>query len=230
MTKFICVQGEGYGTSEFTLGSGGEFVTQEHMNQNTTRPMCWAGLFRPQLLEICQLHQLQYYNLDSAYFGNGKRKHIVRLSINSFQNVNAVVARSADRWEKLKIIPRAVSQGSAIVVVPPDRKTCNVLGLGTVDKWVQNCCVEIRKHTDREIKIRTRPEPRSDRIAANTFVDFIQDNTWCVVGHSSNALVEAAMCDIPVIALGDSAVNSLYRWQIQDIDKITPAYHFDKQA
>jgi hypothetical protein len=51
-----------------------------------------------------------------------------------------------------------------------------------------------------------------------------------VVGYSSNALVEAAMSDIPVIPLGHSATKSLYSYQLEDIEKIKPAYQSDKQA
>ena len=51
-----------------------------------------------------------------------------------------------------------------------------------------------------------------------------------MIGYSSNALVEAAMHDIPVIALGHSATKSLYDYQLADIEKIKPAYPSDKQA
>ena len=60
--------------------------------------------------------------------------------------------------------------------------------------------------------------------------DFIKDDTFCVVGYSSNALVEAAMLGIPVISLGHSATKSLYTHQLEDIEKIKPAYQSDKQA
>ena len=38
------------------------------------------------------------------------------------------------------------------------------------------------------------------------------------------------MHDIPVISLGHSATKSLYNYQLQDIEKIRPAYSSDKQA
>ena len=60
MTNFICVEGTDYGANEFTRGSGGKFVSYEEMCQNTTMPMCWAGFFRPQWLEICRKHNLKF--------------------------------------------------------------------------------------------------------------------------------------------------------------------------
>ena len=228
--NFICVEGTDYGVTEFTKGSGGKFVSYEEMYQNTTMPMCWAGFFKPQWLEICKRYELKFYNFDSAYFGNGKRKTIVRLSVNNFQNINPIIDRPSDRWEQLNIDQYSFKQGSAIVVVPPDRKIVHTLRLGSEDQWIDETVLKIKNFTDREIKIRKRPAPRADRVVSNTFKDFIKDDTFCVVGYSSNALVEAAMHDIPVISLGHSATKSLYNYRLADIEKIKPAYLSDKQA
>ena len=230
MTNFISEEGTEYGVNEFTHGSGGKVDSYEEMYQNTTMPMCWAGFFRPQWLEICKTYNLKFYNLDTGYFGNNKRKTIFRVSVNDFQNVDPIVDRPADRWEQLGLEQHSFKQGSAIVIVPPDRKIANTLGLGSEDQWINETVLKIKNFTDREIKIRKRPEPRADRIVSNTFKDFIKDDTFCVVGYSSNALVEAAMHDIPVISLGHSATKSLYSYQLADIEKIKPAYHSDKQA
>jgi hypothetical protein len=228
--NFVCVEGTGYGAGEFTLGSGGKFISYEEMYSNTTLPMCWAGFFKPQWLKICKQYNLKFYNLDSGYFGNKKTKIIFRLSVNNFQNVDTIIDRPADRWEKFNIEQHAFKQGSSIVIVPPDRKIVHALGLGSEDQWIDETVFKIKNFTDREIRIRKRPEPRADRLVSNTFKDFIKDDTFCVVGYSSNALVEAAMHDIPVIALGHSATKSLYTHQLEDIEKIKPAYLSDKQA
>lgn len=228
--NFVCVEGTGYGAYEFTLGSKGKFISYAEMHQNTTVPMCWAGFFKPQWLEICKKYNLKFYNFDSGYFGNKKIKTIFRLSVNNFQNVSPIVDRPSDRWEQLNIDQQSFKQGSAIVIVPPDRKIVHTLGLGSEDQWINETVLKIKNFTDREIRIRKRPEPRADRVVSNTFKDFIKDDTFCVVGYSSNALVEAAMHDIPVISLGHSATKSLYNYQLQDIEKIKPAYLSDKQA
>ena len=230
MTNFISLEGAEYGVQEFTHGSGGKFVSYEEMYANTTMPMCWSGFFKPLKLEICKNYNLKFYNLDTGYFGNIKRKIIFRVSVNNFQNVDPVIDRPADRWEQLGLEQYSFKQGSAIVIVPPDRKIASTLGLESEDQWINETVLKIKNFTDREIKIRKRPEPRADRIVSNTFKDFIKDDTFCVVGYSSNALVEAAMHDIPVISLGHSATKSLYSYQLADIEKIKPAYHSDKQA
>ena len=228
--NFVCVDGTDYGVTEFTKGSGGKFISYEEMHQNTTMPMCWAGFFKPQWLEICKRHDLKFYNFDSGYFGNGKRKTIFRLSVNNFQNIAPIIDRPSDRWEQLNIDQHSFKQGSTIVIVPPDRKIVHTLGLGSEDEWIEDTVLKIKNFTDRPIRIRKRPAPRADRVVSNTFKDFIKDDTFCVIGYSSNALVEASMHDIPVISLGHSATKSLYSYQLQDIEKIRPAYPSDKQA
>jgi hypothetical protein len=230
MTNFVCIEGTDYGASEFTRGSGGKFVSREEMYANTTLPMCWAGFFKPQWSEICKKYNLKFYNLDSGYFGNKKKKTIFRLSVNNFQNVDSIIERPSDRWENLNLTQYSFNQGSSIIVVPPDRKIVNALELGSEDAWIEATVLKIKSVTDRPIRIRKRPEPRADRLVSNTFKDFIKDDTFCVIGHSSNALVEAAMCDIPVISLGNSATKSLYSYQLDNIEKIKPAYPSDKQA
>jgi hypothetical protein len=192
--------------------------------------MCWAGFFKPQWLEICKKHSLKFYNLDSGYFGNKKKKTIFRLSVNNFQNVNPIIDRPADRWKQLGLDQYSFEQGSSIVIVPPDRKITHALSLGSEDRWINDIVLKIKSFTDRPIKVRKRPEPRTDRIVSNNFKNFIKDDTFCVVGYSSNALVEAAMHDIPVISLGHSATKSLYKYQLEDIENIKPADKKLKQA
>jgi len=229
--NFICIRGTGYGADEFTLGSGGQFVDgREEMYANTRLPMCWAGFFKPQWLEICKKYNLKFYNFDSGYFGNGKQKTIFRLSVNNFQNTNPIIQRPSDRWNKLNLKIESFKQGSTIVIVPPDRKIVNALNLGTVDSWVEDTIKSIKTFSDRPIKVRNRPEPRADRLITNTFKDFIRDDTFCVIGYSSNALVEAAICDIPVIPLGHSATKSLYNTEINNIEKLKPADSDQKQS
>jgi hypothetical protein len=230
MTNFICIEGTDYGASEFTIGSGGEFVpSRDEMYANTSMPMCWAGFFKPQWLEICKKHNLKFYNLDTGYFGNVKKKIYFRVSVNEFQITRPIIERPADRWEKLNINLESFKRGNHIVIVPPDRKIVYTLGLGTEDLWIESVVHEIKKFTDRPIRIRKRPETRSDRIVNNTFKDFIKDDTHCVIGFQSNALVEAAMCDIPVISLGNSATKSIYHKQIEDIENLNVVSKDEKQ-
>jgi hypothetical protein len=104
------------------------------------------------------------------------------------------------------------------------------LGLGSEDLWVESVVNEIKKHTDKPIKVRRRPESRGDRVVNNTFKDFIRDDTYCVIGFQSNALVEAVMCDIPVISLGNSSTKSIYNKDISKIEQLEVISNDEKYA
>jgi hypothetical protein len=230
MYNFLCVGGDKYGCLQFTEGSNGKIVTvEEALESDTSIPLCWAGSYKELLYHHCLEKKRTFYNLDTGYFGNTKTKDIVRVSINGFQNCDTIKSRPSDRWTSLHIPTVSISRGSSIVVVPPDPKKMKALRLGTEDEWVSATISDIKKYTDRPIRVRYRPLSRSDRIGGDSFLNYIND-TWCVIGHSSNALLEAAMVDIPVISLGHSSTNSLYTTSLSDIELITPVDQELKQA
>jgi hypothetical protein len=231
MYNFYCIGGERYGCESFTEGSNGKIVTvEEALKSDPNIPLCWAGSYKNLLYDHCLEKNRKFFNLDTGYFGNTKRKKFIRVSVNNFQNCDPIVNRSSDRWNQLNISMTSLSRGSSIVVVPPDPKKINSLKMGSEEEWVSKVVTDIKKYTDRPIRVRYRPVSRSDRMVSDRFYDYIADNTWCVIGHSSNALVEAAMADIPVIGVGVSAVKSLYNYKIEDIEQIKVADSSLKQA
>lgn len=223
MINFLCVGGDKYGCEDFTKGSNGKIVSvEEALDSDPSIPLCWAGSHKELLYHHCLEKKRTFFNLDTGYFGNTKRKDIVRVSVNNFQNCNPIIPRPGDRWANLNIPVVSLSRGSSIVIVPPDPKKLKALRLGSEEEWVKEAVSNIKKYTDRPIRVRYRPASRRDRMVEDTFFDYITDNTWCVVGHSSNALLEAAMVDIPVISLGNSATKSLYTTMLSDIELIKP--------
>lgn len=231
MVNFYCVGGNKYGCDLFTEGSNGKIVTvEEALSSDPAIPLCWAGSHKETLYHHCLKNNRKFYNLDTGYFGNVKRKEYIRVTINNFQNCYPIIPRSSDRWANLNIKFSTVSRGNSIVVVPPDPKKLKSLNLGSEEEWVNAVVADIKKYTDRPIRVRYRPTSRNDRVIADTFYDYIADNTWCVVGHSSNALVEAAMSGIPVISLGSSAVKSLYDYRLEDIERVEVADQNLKQS
>ena len=231
MYNFLCVGGNKHGCNLFTEGSNGKIVSvDEALESDPSIPLCWAGSYKKSLFDHCIDNSRKFYNLDSGYFGNKKQKTFVRITVNEFQNTKTIVPRSRDRWDSLGIEDTCLKQGSTIVLVPPDTKKIHLLNLRSQEQWIENTVNLIKQHSDRQIRIRQRPASRVDRVKFNTFKDFVNENTHCVVGHSSNALVEAAMWGIPVVALGPSATQSLYSTDITSIENIKPVDQELKQA
>jgi len=216
--NFLCVGGEKYGCELFSNGSNGKIVTVDEAISNLSLPLCWAGSHKEVLYQHCIENNRKFYNLDTGYFGNAKRKEIIRVSINNFQDQSPIVDRPDDRLKLLSPKIQDFVRGATIVIVPPDEKISKSFKLP--DNWVEKTQEEIKKYSDRPMKVRSRPVSRNTRLLSNTFKDFIKNDTHVVVGYSSNALVEALLCGIPVIALGHSASTSLMNYKLSDIENI----------
>ena len=224
--NFICVErsGNDYGISDFCRGSGGVFVDVGTMLEDTVHARAWAGCYKRGLHDHCTAHGLDFYNTDSAYFGDtAKRKSVFRLSRNSYQVLNPIVPRPLDRLERLTVDRSVIPQGTSIVLVPPDEKACHRWDLGSQAAWIRDTCAEIQRYSSRPVRVRYRPTHRCDRLIWNSFVDYLREDAYCVVGYSSVALVEAARHSIPVVALGESAVSSLYGVGLDCVEDMRPA-------
>jgi len=218
MHNFFCVGGAKYGCELFSNGSNGKIVTVDEALSDLSLLLCWAGSHKEVLYQHCIENNRKFYNLDTGYFDNIKRKEIIRISINNFQDQSPIIDRPDDRLKSLSLEIQDFVRGATIVIVPPDEKILKSFKLP--DNWVEKTQEEIKKYSDRPIKIRNRPDSRNTRLLSDTFTDFIRNDTHVVVGYSSNALVEAVLSGIPVIALGHSATTSLMNYEISDLENI----------
>lgn len=216
--NFLCLTGAHYGCDLFASGSNGKFVDLETALSTVSIPLCWAGSHQLHVHKHCIENHRKFYNLDNAYFGNAKKKEIIRVSVDALQDPGPLVDRSGDRLDNFKIQIENFKRGSSIVIVPPDRKIMHALRLSP--DWIENLQHQIKKYTDRPIRIRTRPPSRRDRIKSDTFKEFVEHDTYLVIGYSSNALVEAIILGIPVISLGHSATKSFSNYDLADIENI----------
>ena len=219
MYNFYTLGRDKYGVDAFTLGGKGKFVSVEEAFSNFTVPMCWAGNYKVTLQDHCEKHNIKYFNLDSGYFGNIKAKIYKRISINNLQDMGPIINRPDDRLKKLNLVLENFKRGSSVVIVPPDSKKAYTLKIN-LPTWIEDVTNQIKKYTDRPIRVRERPVLRMDRTKFDTFTDYIADNTFCVVGFSSNALVESILKGIPVIPIGPSATKSFSNYKISDVHDI----------
>ena len=155
MHNFFCVGGAKYGCELFTNGSNGKTVTVDEALSDISLPLCWAGSHKEVLYQHCIEYNRKFYNLDTGYFGNIKRKEIIRVSINNFQDQSPIVDRPDDRLKLLSLEIQDFVRGETIVIVPPDEKISDSFKL--LDNWVEKTQEEIKKYSDRPIKIRNRP-------------------------------------------------------------------------
>lgn len=204
----------------FAEGCHATWASIEDIQANTEYPMIFSGVTFTAVIDQAQKHNLDYWYIDTGYFGNGKRKSYLRVTKNAYHNWYPIVSRPRDRLDELDIDLTTFQRGSRVLIVPPDHKVCSTLELGDPEQWIENTIEQIQQHTDREIVVRRRPASRTNRLVDDTFLNQLQQDINVVVTYTSNCAVESVMHDIPVVSLGKSATVQICSGTIDQVDSI----------
>ncbi len=212
----------GFGRSaKFVLGAGGTETTLEEILKNTNRPVAWSGVGHYPVLRILEKYSLEYYYIDTGYFGNGKRKTYKRITKNNLNDSRDIIERPVDRLSAINLDRTQYCRGEAILVIPPDQKVLTCWSpTENAERWVIDTINNLKKYTDRKIIVRSRVKSRADRVAHNKFTDALQDNVYATVVWSSNCAVESVIHGIPTVSLGPSATRKVSPFSIEQIDNI----------
>lgn len=204
----------------FVKSAGGRMASFEEIGLNTTLPMAYGGMTTLSVMQQAQLHNLDYWYVDTGYFGNVKLKNYLRITKNSCQNISSLIQRSRDRLDMLKINIDPVKRGSKILIAPPDSKVCLHYGINNDESWIDEIIEKIKSFTDRKIIIRRRTKNRRIRLTNDTFNNALQQDINVVVTYTSNCAVEAVLHNIPVISVGPSAAVHVSPFTLEQIDNI----------
>jgi hypothetical protein len=163
-----------------------------------------------------------FYAIDTGYFGNGKHKNWHRITYNALQNMNEIVERDFSRLNRQlnktwKEIYKPFTKGASILVCPPSDKVMNMFGQGTAEEWTSNLVNELKKITDRPIKIRMKPI-RSARVTVSTIQEALQNDVHCLITYNSIAATEALMEGKPAITLGPNAAQLICETNLKNIE------------
>jgi hypothetical protein len=159
-----------------------------------------------------------FYRLDHAYVG---RLKYFRLTKGDFQP-SRIVERPADRWESLKkeygLEMKPWNKGEGFVLLTlSDPRTYTFFG---IEDWPVRIVQEIKKHTDRPIRIRERGEtrPLSEDLRKAS----------CLVTYASNSVREALLAGVPVFTLGPSIARPMGLSEVSRIE--SPIYPENREA
>ena len=158
------------------------------------------------LVHAAEDQKLDYWYSDTPYFGRFNNENL--LDDNHYWRIckNSIHAKfikecPSDRFDKfnLPIKQRNKNQGEYILVCPSS------LGIHAYLKkldWTNNIVKEIKKHTDRPIKIREKPRGKgtSGPSVANIAMEQDLENAWACVTSCSISAVEAAMEGVPIFS------------------------------
>lgn len=140
-----------------------------------------------------------FYRLDHAYIG---RLKYFRLTKGDFQP-SRIVERPSDRWDVLKreygleMKPWKKPEGFILVTLSSPG-TYEFFG---IPNWPAEIVREIRRYTDRPIRLRDRGETRP--------ISEDLRKASCLVTYASNSVREALLEGVPVFTLGPSIARPM---------------------
>jgi hypothetical protein len=172
-------------------------------------PIMIRSMGKRKLIHDCWENKHTFYYMDSGYVGNYKSKSNPygwklwhRIVKNDVQH-NEIIDRPNDRWKSLDYPIENRKQGVHILLVTPSEKPCKFYGIER-DEWVEQTVAEIKKHTDRPIRIRDKA-PRQQRITSTIFDDL--NNCHALVTYQSIAAVESVLYGVPAFTLAPTAAD-----------------------
>jgi hypothetical protein len=163
-----------------------------------------------------------FYHIDHGYLkrvdwsdsGSLSYGHF-RVTKNALSMFGTLPRHTSDtRFKALNVEYKPLSVGRSIVV-------CELTGLFSQnhpwmklnkEEWLEGVLRQLRRHTDRPVVVKDK--------TSGKLTDLLSD-AYCLVCHSSNAAIEAAISGVPCIALGESICNQLGPSAIKDIEMVS---------
>jgi hypothetical protein len=185
-----------------------EVHIQNNTDTNAISPAMFWGFVNNNMDLVHQLEQqqLDYWYTDTPYFGRFDNNNLKE--DNHYWRIckNKIHARywrdcPSDRFDSfdLKIKTRDKNQGDYILICPSS------IGIHKYLKkhnWLSDTVKEIKKYTDRPIKIREKPRKAGTSGPAVADIPLEQDlqNAWACVTSCSISAVQATLQGVPVFS------------------------------
>ena len=214
---FLSKNGQDEYVNMFAHGVGAPVINTDDFDYHaSTNPIVLRGILKHKIMKQCWQDKRDFYYVDSGYFGNQPNplnpsgwKLWHRVVKNDLQH-GVIVARPADRWERLniKLLPRRY--GRQIIVAAPDEKPCKFYSIDQ-QTWIDQTVATIRQYTDRPIVIRQRAPKRVDRVLSDPLSRVLADDVHALVTFA----MAPANAASPVSSQDLSQIDSPY-WADQD--------------
>ena len=191
------------------FAKGANLPIQNYDYDFKNNPILIRSMGKRKLIHWCWENNHTFYYMDSGYVGNYKSannpngwKYWHRIVKNDVQH-NKIIDRPDDRWKALEYPIENKKTGKHILLVTPSEKPCKFYGVSR-DDWVSETVAEIKKHTDRPIRIRDKA-PRPQRVIKTIFDDL--KNCHALVTYQSIAAVESVLYGVPAFTMAPTAAD-----------------------
>lgn len=142
-----------------------------------------------------------WYVIDNSYF-DCVRERQFRITKNAMQCDGLQACWSGQGAARLRALGVQIrswrAEGKHIVICPQSNEYMRLSGW--VGDWLAKVTAELRQHTDRELRVRSKKGSQSS---------LAQDlqGAWALVTHASAAAVEALLAGVPVFCTGRCAAR-----------------------
>lgn len=173
------------------------------------------------LIKEHQKQKIPFYFTDMPYWnrwmGDNRNTCSWRIIPNAL-HCNWVKNFSNDRFKKLNVTIKDWRNNGDHILVCPSSNTMNQFY--NQDNWLTNTIIELKKYTDRPIKIRHKPRSNKTSGPRAANIPFEEDvkNAWAVVTLASIAGVEAACLGIPTFCSKQSPCAPLNNTDLSKIE------------
>lgn len=211
------------------FAKGAKLPIYDYDNYPDNKDILIRSMGKRKLIQECWEKHKTFYYMDSGYIGNYKStknpnswKLWHRIVKNDIQH-NKIIDRPDDRWTRLDYPILKRKQGTHILVVTPSEKPCKFYGIDR-DGWIRETVAEIRKYSDRPIKIRDKAS-RQERIINTIFEDL--NDCHALVTYQSIAAVESVLYGVPAFTLAPTAADPVCDKDLSLLESPT-LHHEDK--
>jgi hypothetical protein len=205
------------------IASNDPSATVLRNNIINNRPGVFWGLVRNNLslIKSYQDKRIPFYFTDmpywNRYMGDNRNACSWRIIPNAL-HVNWIDDFPNDRFNKLSAKIKDFRKNGNHILVCPSSQTMN--RFYNQENWLQNTINEIKKYTDRPIKIRQKPRNSYTSGPRAALISFEEDakDAWAVVTSASIAGVEALCLGIPVFCTEYSPCASIANLNLSAIE------------
>jgi hypothetical protein len=153
-----------------------------------------------------------------------------RVSVDALQPVEyfQAVKHHADRWDKLQLapLPWQPHEDGRVLFAGSSQDYCDWHGLGKAEDFALKTMRLLKQHTRREIVYRPKPSwgrawpLRGFKFSPPKTKLFVELPTvFTLVTFGSNAAIEALLCGVPAVVLGDGLCRPLAGTSLKRIER-----------
>ena len=163
--------------------------------------------------QITRYPEPKIHNYDNTYFRVCKGNiHSIRFHVPTPDRWNILDKKGIDchfkGWR---------DSGDYVLLCPSSPTVCYHINNLTQEEWIKQVTDEIKKHTDRPIKMRNKPRPSNEFWGTDIKDDL--KNAWCVVTNMSLSAVDGVLNMTPAFAHQRHVASLVTSRRIEKIEK-----------